>query len=87
MNKEPENLTYEEQEIDTSTAIGEQAMHVTVIPPEDPQAVRERDGIKPPYVGRKPMTKTSFPAVGDRRGSEHYAHGRKAPKHTGEWPD
>jgi hypothetical protein len=51
-------------EAETSQALGATSLEggkVTIIPAEDPQAVKERDGIKPEYIGGRPMVEYKGP--------------------------
>jgi len=58
--------------------VGDRVMRVTVIPPEDPETIKERDRIEQPMTGIRPMVETSSPFANGA------SHGRRAPKYVGE---
>jgi hypothetical protein len=63
--------------------VGEQLLRVIEIAPEDPEAVRIRDGVAPEKIGSRPMATAlganTTPAFG--LGESQRNPGRKAPKH------
>lgn len=61
--------------------VGNRLMRVTVVPPEDPAAVMERDKVPQDYVGRRWMTPLS--SYGNTPGA---SCARQAPTYTGETP-
>ena len=71
---------YEQPPVETLRMVGDRAMRVTVIPPENPEDVKTRDRISTEVIGGRPMIGYNVPDT--KIGRDGFAHGRVAPKYT-----